>query len=69
MLVKIVIIALLLYIIVNLFRAGLVMLKPPQPGVNMSRYLGRRVLFSVLVLVFIFIAMALGLLHPNPRPY
>ena len=51
MLLKIIIIALLLFIIANLVRAGLVMLRQPQPEVKMSRYLGRRVMFSALVLI------------------
>lgn len=69
MLIKLIIIALLLFIIANLVRAALVMVRPPQPGVKMSRYLGRRVLFSALVLLLIFIAQALGLIETNPRPY
>jgi len=69
MLVKLIIIALLLFIIFNLFRAGIVMLRPPQPGVKMSSYLGRRVLLSVVVLVLIFIAIALGLVQQNPTPF
>jgi uncharacterized membrane protein len=69
MLLKIIIIALLLFIIANLVRAGLIMLRQPQPEVKMSRYLGRRVMFSALVLILIFIAQALGFLDQNPRPY
>ncbi len=69
MLIKLVVIALLLFIVINLVRAGLVMLRQPQPGIPMSRYLGRRVMLSALVLLLIFIAQALGLLEANPRPY
>jgi hypothetical protein len=69
MLIKIIVIALLLFIIVNLVRAGLVMLRQPQPEVKMSRYLGRRVMFSAIVLLLIFAAQILGLIEPNPRPY
>ena len=69
MLIKLIIIALLLFIIVNLVRAGLVMLKPTQPEVKMSRFLGRRIMFSAIVLLLIFIAQALGLIEANPRPY
>lgn len=69
MLIKLIIIALLLFIIINLVRAGLVMLKPAQPEVKMSRFLGRRVMFSAIVLLLIFVAQALGLIEPNPRPY
>uniref|UniRef100_A0A486XT52 DUF2909 domain-containing protein n=1 Tax=Rheinheimera sp. BAL341 TaxID=1708203 RepID=A0A486XT52_9GAMM len=69
MLIKLIIIALLLIIIVNLVRAGLVMLKPVQPEVKMSRFLGRRVMFSAIVLLLILVAQALGLIEANPRPY
>jgi hypothetical protein len=69
MLIKLLVITLLLFIVANLVRAGVVMLRPPQPGVKMSRFLGRRVMFSALVLLLIFIAQALGLIEPNPRPY
>ena len=60
MLIKLIVIALLLFIIVNLVRAGLVMLNPDKPEVKMSRYLGRRVMFSAVVLLLIFLAQALG---------
>ncbi|HEY9042419.1 MAG TPA: DUF2909 domain-containing protein [Rheinheimera sp.] len=69
MLIKLIVIALLLFIIVNLVRAGLVMLNPDKPEVRMSRHLGRRVMFSAIVLLLIFLAQALGLIEPNPRPY
>lgn len=69
MLIKLIVIALLLFIIVNLARAGLVMVKQPQPEVKMSRYLGRRVMYSAIVLLLILVAQMLGLIDTNPRPY
>lgn len=69
MLIKLAVIALLLFIIVNLVLAGRAMLKTQPSGEPMSRYLGRRVLYSVLVLLIIFVAIALGLIETNPRPY
>lgn len=69
MLIKLAVIALLLFIIVNLVLAGRAMLKAQPSGEPMSRYLGRRVLYSVVVLLFIFVAIALGLIETNPRPY
>ena len=69
MLIKLVVIALLLFIIVNLVRAGLVMVRQPQPEIKMSRFLGRRVMFSAIVLLIIFAAQLLGLIVTNPRPY
>ena len=69
MLVKIVIGLLLLFMIYNLFRAMLVMLKddPNQP--SMTKYIGRRVMTSAIIVVLILLAIATGLIQPNPRPY
>ena len=69
MLIKLAVIALLLFIIVNLVLAGRAMLKAQPSSEPMSRYLGRRVLYSVVVLLIIFAAIALGLIQTNPRPY
>lgn len=69
MLLKLVIIALLLFIVFNLFRAGIVMLRNDPEQKQMSRFLGRRVFYSVLVLLILLLAMALGWITPNPRPY
>lgn len=69
MLLKLIIIALLLFIVFNLFRAGFIMLRNDPEQKQMSRFLGRRVFYSVLVLLLIMVAMALGWITPNPRPY
>ena len=69
MLLKLIIIALLLFIVFNLFRAGFMMLRNDPEQKQMSRFLGRRVFYSVLVLLIILVAMALGWITPNPRPY
>lgn len=37
--------------------------------VSMSRYLGRRVIFSVLVILLLLVALGTGLISPNPTPY
>lgn len=68
MLLKAIIVCLLVFIIFNLFRALPAMLKG-QGSQPMSRYLGRRVLFSVLIFVLLLIAIASGYITPNPRPY
>jgi hypothetical protein len=69
MLIKLVIIALLLFIIFNLFRAGIIMLRHENSDVRMSRYLGRRLLISVALLLLIFAAIGFGLIQPNPTPF
>ncbi|MGF1680889.1 DUF2909 family protein [Photobacterium minamisatsumaniensis] len=68
MLLKALIVCLLVFIIFNLFRALPMMLtgKQTQP---MSRFLGRRILFSVLLFVLLLLALAGGYITPNPRPY
>ncbi|GHG75513.1 hypothetical protein GCM10010919_29780 [Alishewanella longhuensis] len=69
MLIKIIITLLLLFILFNLFRAGLAMLRQQDSTVPMSHFLGKRVLFSAIALVLILVAIAAGLITPNPRPY
>ncbi len=69
MLIKIIIGALLIFIIVNLVRAGLTIMKESDPTVSMSHFLGKRVLYSVIALVLIILAVATGLIAPNDRPY
>lgn len=69
MLVKILVGLLLIFMIYNLFRAGFIMIKddPKQP--SMSKFIGRRVLTSVIIVVVLLLAVATGLITPNPRPY
>jgi len=69
MLIKLLLIALLLFIIFNLFRALYLMLKNDPEQVSMSKFLGRRVLFSVLVMLLIILAMSFGWITPHQRPY
>ncbi|MCW8093332.1 DUF2909 domain-containing protein [Alteromonas sp. ASW11-130] len=68
MLIKIILVGLLIYMIVNLFLAMRVMMKndTKQP---MSKFIGRRVMTSALIVLIILVAMATGLITPNPRPY
>ncbi|HIF9357559.1 TPA: DUF2909 domain-containing protein [Photobacterium damselae] len=68
MIIKIVLIALLLFIVFNLFRA-LPRFLNPQSQQAMSKTLGWRVALSVLLLVGIILALAFGWITPNPRPY
>lgn len=69
MLIKIIIALLLLFILVNLFRAGLAMLRQQDSTLPMSHFLGKRVLYSAIALALILVAIAAGLITPNPRPY
>jgi hypothetical protein len=65
---KLALVLLLVFIIFNLARALVIMVKGNQAQ-PMSHYLGRRVLFSVLVVALLLLALGFGLVEPNPRPY
>jgi hypothetical protein len=69
MLIKITLIAILVFIVFQLFRALFLMLKNDPNQVSMSKYLGRRVLFSVCVMVIVILALVMGWISPHPRPY
>ncbi|MGV2872857.1 DUF2909 domain-containing protein [Colwellia sp. E150_009] len=70
MLFKIVIIALMIFMVYNLFRALLLMNKKPDPNQpSMTKYIGRRLLVSVAIVVLLLIGLFTGLITPNPRPY
>ncbi len=69
MLVKLILIALLLFIVFNLFRALWLMLKNDPNKVSMSKYLGWRVLFSAIVMALLILALAMGWISPHQRPY
>ncbi|MDX1706322.1 DUF2909 domain-containing protein [Pseudidiomarina sp.] len=66
---KIILVLLMLFMVVNLFRALLAMLRADPTKPSMTHYLGRRVLFSAIAVVLIVILLASGVLVPNPRPY
>ena len=69
MLIKIVIVAMLVFMVYNLFRALLVMNKNDPNKPPMSKYIGRRLMLSVAIVVLILIALSTGLITPNPRPH
>jgi Na+/pantothenate symporter len=66
---KLIIVALLLYMVFNLFRALFVMLRNDPNKPPMTYYLGKRVGIAALVLLVLIIAAYSGLLPLNPRPY
>ncbi|RUO81153.1 DUF2909 domain-containing protein [Idiomarina tyrosinivorans] len=66
---KVIIVALLLFMVVNLFRALFSMLRNDPNKPPMSRYLGRRVMISAIVLILLLIAASTGFLPLHPRPY
>lgn len=66
--VKLTIGGLLIFMVFSLFQAMVSMLKNDQ-NKNMSKYIGRRVLASALIVGLILIAVATGIIQPNPTPY
>ncbi|WP_356948211.1 DUF2909 domain-containing protein [Pseudoalteromonas sp. APC 4017] len=66
--IKIIIVLLLLFILFNLFRALFIMVSGRDNGRPMSHYLGRRVMFSVIVLIIVIAALKLGYIYPNANP-
>ncbi|MGY8838648.1 MAG: DUF2909 family protein [Enterobacterales bacterium] len=68
MIIKIIIVLLLIFILFNLFRALFIMVSGKTGGRPMSHFLGRRVLFSVVVLVVVIAALKLGFIRANNSP-
>ena len=69
MLIKIVIVGLLGFMIYNLFKALMMMNKndPNQP--SMSKFIGRRVMTSVVIVLLLLLGILTGVIPPNPRPF
>ncbi|WP_144211556.1 DUF2909 family protein [Shewanella donghaensis] len=65
---KLVLVLLLVFILFNLARALFIMVKAESQQ-SMSQYLGRRVIFSALVMLLLLLALGFGWISPNPRPY
>jgi len=68
MTIKIIVIALMVFMLYNLFKALFLMMKndPNQP--SMSKYIGRRVMTSVLIVVLLLIGLMTGIITLNPSP-
>jgi hypothetical protein len=68
-LVKFIVIALLGFMVYNLFRALFIMNKNDPDHPKMSKFIGRRVITSVVLVLLLLLAIATGVITPNPRPY
>lgn len=69
MLIKIILVSLLAIVVFSLFQALFAMLKNEEAAPKMSKFLGRRLVFSVIVVLFLIILLLTGVITPNPRPY
>lgn len=69
MIIKIIIVGLLAFMVYNLFRALMLMNKndPNQP--SMTKFIGRRVMTSVVIVILLLIGILTGIITPNPRPF
>jgi hypothetical protein len=67
--IKIIIVGLLAFMVYNLFRALMLMNKndPNQP--SMTKFIGRRVMTSVVIVILLLIGILTGIITPNPRPF
>lgn len=68
MLIKIIIVSCLIFMVYNLFKALFVLNKNDPNKPAMSKYLGRRVMISALIVILMLVAILTGLITPNPRP-
>jgi len=69
MIIKIIIAGLLIFMIYNLFKALVMMNRndPNQP--SMSKFIGRRVMTSVVIVILLLLGILTGVITPNPRPF
>lgn len=67
--IKILLVSLLAIVIFSLFQALFVMLKNDETAPRMSKFLGRRLIFSALVVIFLIALLLTGVITPNARPY
>ena len=66
--IKLLFICFFIFILVSLFQA-LMMMQKNEPQFSMSKFIGRRLLFTVVLISLIFLAIAFGIITPNQRPY
>jgi cytochrome b subunit of formate dehydrogenase len=67
--IKIILVTLLAIVVFSLFQALIVMLKNDEAAPKMSKFLGRRLIFSAIVILFLIILLLTGVITPRPRPY
>ena len=69
MLIKIIVVGLLAFMVYNLFRALFIMNKNDPNKPPMSKFIGRRVITSVVLVLLLLLGIVTGVITPNPRPY
>ena len=66
---KVVLVALLFFIAFNLMKGLIQIASSKHNGKKLSRFLGRRVMWSAIVVLLLLLALGSGVIAPNPRPY
>lgn len=69
LIIKLLIGGLIIFMLFNLFKAMMLMIKNEPGSPSMTKYIGRRVMTSALIILLILLALATGLITPNPSPY
>ncbi len=69
MLIKIIIVGLLAFMTYNLFKALFIMNKNDPNKPPMSKFIGRRVITSVVIVLLLLLGIVTGVITPNPRPF
>lgn len=69
MIIKIVLISLVIFMLFNLFKALFLMTKNDPDKPPMSKFIGRRLMFSGLIIAVVLVGVATGLITPNTPPY
>jgi hypothetical protein len=67
-LIKIIVVGLLAFMVYNLFRAMFTMNKNDPNKPPMSKFIGRRVITSVLLVLLLLLGILTGVITPNPSP-
>ncbi len=68
MLFKLLLIGLLTFMIYNLFRAMIIMNKNDPNEPPMSKYIGRRVVISILIVTLLVLGILTGFITPHHQP-
>lgn len=69
LIIKITIGLILISIVFNLFKAMKSMLKQEPDQKPMSYYIGKRLMYSGLLIVILLVCLVTGVIQPNPRPF
>ncbi|WDD98923.1 DUF2909 domain-containing protein [Thalassomonas actiniarum] len=66
---KIIVIGLLAFMVYNLFRALFIMNKNDPEKPSMTKFIGRRLMASVVLVILLLLGILTGIITPNPRPF